>query len=453
MRKIIKIKEVLILSFIAGFSIFALLNYSLSQYEFALDLKNEGQLKRAGFWEIGPIEIDDQDPLKNWSITAATYNWCRGSGTWEDPYIIENVTIDGQNNHNCIRIDNSDVYFTIRNCTLINGVGEYWHSGGIRLENVTKGSLINNDCSFNQQGIILRFSSNNTISRNTANKNTIHGITLYDQCNDTKIIGNTACFNSHCGIVIREKYTYYNGYNNLVINNNASYNADIGLSLVFIENTEVSNNTAIHNGVYPSVGYGISVQASRNITISFNQVQSNGKGINLFNIQECKILNNTAISNEDSGIYIERCTNSIVLENNLSHNQRGIMLRSASSDYDLSYNNSVSRNIAKNNYWGIYLFYTYNNTILENIAKDNFYGIYLRRCNQNNVSGNILIGNNHCIIEIECENNILENNYCDIPPKISGYNLIFIIGAIAISLIILFRKKRSREYRRDSDKV
>ena len=62
---------------------------------------------------LGPIHIDDNEPTKNWSITAATYDWCTGSGTWNHPYIIENITIDGQNVYNCIRIDNSDLYFTI----------------------------------------------------------------------------------------------------------------------------------------------------------------------------------------------------------------------------------------------------------------------------------------------------------------------------------------------------
>ena len=439
-----KKKYLIILGLIFGFAILLQPGYINHQEEINSNLKSDNQLKveSVGYGNIGPIEIDDDEPLKNWSITAATYNWCKGSGTWENPYIIENVTIDGQNTYNCIRIDNSNVYFTIRNCTLINGKDEYWHSGGIRLENVTNGRLINNKCSFNQQGIYLVTSNNNTISGNTANNNTIHGIILYDQCNDTKIIGNTACFNSHCGIKIEERYTYYNGYNNLVINNNASYNVDAGMAFVFINDTEISNNTAINNGVFPSVGVGISVQASRNITISFNHVKGNGNGMNIYNDQDCKIFNNTAISNEDSGIHIERCTNSMVSNNNISYSQIGIMLRSASSDFDLSYNNKVSRNIVKNNYWGLYLFYTFNNTVLENTAKDNYCGIYLRRSKHNNVSGNTLIGNDYCIIEEECEGNIFENNYCDIEPVISGYNVYLLIGVISVLLVSIMRKKK-----------
>lgn len=198
MKSSAKTNIIIFLTISIIFIIFIFTNFNFSQENNYKNLESDNKLKlkRSGFWEIGPIEIDDKDPSKNWSITTTTYDWCKGSGTWRDPYIIENVTIDGQNTYNCIRIDNSDIHFTIRNCTLINGLGEYWRSGGIRLENVTNGKIFNNNCSFNQQGIYLTFSNNNTISGNTVNNNTINGITLRDHCNDTKIIGNIANFNA-----------------------------------------------------------------------------------------------------------------------------------------------------------------------------------------------------------------------------------------------------------------
>ena len=40
------------------------------------------------------IYINDDDPNFNWSKTAADNDWCSGSGTYSDPYIIENLYIN-----------------------------------------------------------------------------------------------------------------------------------------------------------------------------------------------------------------------------------------------------------------------------------------------------------------------------------------------------------------------
>ena len=112
----------LILGFICGFSILIHLNLIPYQGKINGTLKNnnELELKRAGYWETGPIEIDDNDPTKNWLIAEATYDWCSGSGTLNDPYLIANVTIDGTGSSECILIQNSNAYFVIKNCTLYN---------------------------------------------------------------------------------------------------------------------------------------------------------------------------------------------------------------------------------------------------------------------------------------------------------------------------------------------
>ena len=138
------------------------------------------QLTSAGFWNLtgSPISIDDNDPSKNWSYTASHYDWCSGSGNWTAPYIIENVTISGQDSGNCIEIKNSDTYFIIRNCSLYNsGSSSY---AGIKLDNVDNGKIINNNCSNNiYYGIFFDECNNNTLSGNTASNN-IRGIFLID---------------------------------------------------------------------------------------------------------------------------------------------------------------------------------------------------------------------------------------------------------------------------------
>ena len=120
----------------------------------------------------------------NWSDTEITYNWCSGNGTLDDPYIIENVTIDGGAPRSGILIENSNSYFRIENCIVYNSGSKInimpsYLDAGIKFVNVSNGYLINNTLSFNNRnGIYLEYSDNNTISGNTVNNN-LHGIDLY----------------------------------------------------------------------------------------------------------------------------------------------------------------------------------------------------------------------------------------------------------------------------------
>ena len=85
---------------------------------------------------IAGILIDDTLENFTWSETASVYPWCSGSGTKEDPYIIEKVYIDGQFigkdylYYSNILIRHSRVHFIIRNCSLHrSGVYADWNAG------------------------------------------------------------------------------------------------------------------------------------------------------------------------------------------------------------------------------------------------------------------------------------------------------------------------------------
>jgi len=51
---------------------------------------------------------------------AKTAGICTGNGTYSEPYIIEDLVIDGGGSGSCISIENSDVYFKIDNCSVYN---------------------------------------------------------------------------------------------------------------------------------------------------------------------------------------------------------------------------------------------------------------------------------------------------------------------------------------------
>ena len=95
-------------------------------------------LRTSGYYNLtgSTIVIDDADPNYNWSKTAAENPWCSGSGTLNDPYIIENVYIDGDMSivetpgkslsANCLSIFRSTAYFIVRGCYFTkSGTGEF----------------------------------------------------------------------------------------------------------------------------------------------------------------------------------------------------------------------------------------------------------------------------------------------------------------------------------------
>ncbi|MFX1503218.1 MAG: hypothetical protein ACFFDH_19815, partial [Promethearchaeota archaeon] len=74
---------------------------------------NKNSIKKAGFWNLSQIYINDASG-NNWAW-AATQDWCYFDN---GKYIIENVTINGENSGDCILIMNSNVNFIIQNCTV-----------------------------------------------------------------------------------------------------------------------------------------------------------------------------------------------------------------------------------------------------------------------------------------------------------------------------------------------
>jgi len=111
-------KSVKILLFILGifFSNFFLnkiqINNFLTDSCISLEIYTSYEIKTSQFHNLtgSPIIINGNG---GWYTVNLTVEWCTGSGTFNDPYIIQNVLIDGQNSGNCIEIKNSDVYFII----------------------------------------------------------------------------------------------------------------------------------------------------------------------------------------------------------------------------------------------------------------------------------------------------------------------------------------------------
>lgn len=125
---------------------------------------------------------------------------------------------------------------------------------------------------------------------------------------------------------------------------------------------------------------------------------SNARGIYVknadvhFSIRGCNI--HDGIANENTGIYLENCTNGTIRDNYCSYNWYGVFLADSSCD-NIIINNTCSHN----RYDGIELFNLCdNNTIRNNTFISNLDGIHLESSRHNVVKDNVMIKNGVTVI-------------------------------------------------------
>jgi len=332
---------------------------------------NQAELrpKSAGYWNLtgSKILVDDSDPNYNWSYTASTYDWCSGSGTWGDPYVIENVYIDGQSDvpetpgkihsENCISIRNSIKPFIIRNCTILrSGLEEY--DSGIYIRTVQNGIIYNNTINYCGEGVYVDWYSRNiTISENifisdnvTAPAKAIqvaylsHNITIcgnyfFDYYESVSVGGSDNCTVENN--LIENTYMkagVYFGY--------SDYGKILNNTLKFILVSSGSGHEVSDNIVENCANSGIRISACPNTTITGNKITNCDTGINIMASDNNTIKNNSVASNTAYGIYLDSNTeDSLIYLNQIFDN--GIQA------YDQGSNNKWD-NGSIGNYYGDY---------------------------------------------------------------------------------------------------
>jgi parallel beta-helix repeat protein len=198
-----------------------------------------------------PIVITSNDDFE-------TQGW-PGSGTPEEPYVIEGLSISGASDAG-IDISFVSVYFIIRDCLITS-----CHAG-ISTVYTSNGLLVNNTCNSNDGGgIYLREQSNNiTIINNTlsCNQMGVYFWGWYDSSTNVTVIGNTCNDNSDTGIFIDRAVSV------IVANNTCYYNCN-GIQPHYATSVVLENNT-IYGGQY-----GIKVDGGNNISITWNVMRGN----------------------------------------------------------------------------------------------------------------------------------------------------------------------------------
>ncbi|MFX0065599.1 MAG: NosD domain-containing protein [Candidatus Hermodarchaeota archaeon] len=391
-----------------------------------------------------PITINGNNDFLS---QAASENWA-GTGTEADPLIIEGYYLTNSST-NLIRIQNTNLYFQVRNCYFNGANITRWEYGNLYLENVQHGTIFNNTFFGDPTSIRLKQASENSIMGNTLVSQYGGGIYLY-QSYHNRLLNNIISTGGEAGI-----FLHNSGQNTLLANNLANTGLLFRIdSQAFSDyyQTEVANNwvngrplifwqNRIGGIVPPGAGQIILINTTA-VEVFGQDISNTSIGVFGWNCSDLSIHNNrftrcssgislmgapTSAVNNVCGISLGTSFN-LVTNNTLSHNIRGIEVWGMSNlvtNNTLSHNTGgvwvtglfqiISNNLIKNNGWGIKIAIGHFNTLSTNVVVNNTHGISIGKwCMYNRVLTNLIANNTGVGIELSnihysWENDIVSN--------------------------------------------
>ena len=222
-----------------------------------------------------PIEItsDEDFALQGWP----------GSGTPEDPYLIQGLAINST--ETCISIKNTRVSFVIRDCFLIPSPGPASFVTGVGLTNVTQGEIRN--CTLLNLGAAI----------------------VATACNRTNIVGNRidGCFE--------------------------------GLSLFNIVGPSAVANNTISTDLWTIIG------VVSNVRFVGNTIDARYTPFMAFDSVNCTFTDNIVRSSFPSGLELSTCTDWTIENNVFENGGLGIMSRTVVPSFRINNNTLNGRPI------------------------------------------------------------------------------------------------------------
>ncbi|MHA2427880.1 MAG: right-handed parallel beta-helix repeat-containing protein [Candidatus Hermodarchaeia archaeon] len=215
----------------------------------------------------GPIRIESDTDFLAYRFP--------GSGTEDDPYIIECRAIVTDEDYG-IYISLTSKYFVIRQCYVDAAVY------GIYLEGIMPGTaeIEETVCNHNVCGIYL-FNSNSTLIQ-------------FSECNENEI----GIMMEHCGY-------------NTVADTTCNYNSRFGVNLISSEICRVAVSDITDNTFY-----GICLNSSYDCILQNNSIQLNNQGIYLDLSDDCTIEFNIFNLNTIYGVYLVNGSNGNTIHHN-----------------------------------------------------------------------------------------------------------------------------------------
>lgn len=229
------------------------------------------------------------------------------------------------------------------------------------------------------QGIILRDTEFNNISRNIITDNSYYGIHLSDS-QSSNISHNSISYGSLHGIF------FENSDNNLISDNLVYNNDEAGIYL-----WQSAGNLLDANTVYNHLWEGIGINESPFNTLTNNIVYSNRDGLGIWYTYDITVIDNKFFSNLDgAGIAVFESSNCVLSSNNASFNQYSGIYGENSHDCHFEFN-YVHDSLQTA---GIDLYSSDNAIISNNFVYQNaLSGITLAECTNADVSSNTVFLN------------------------------------------------------------
>ena len=218
---------------------------------------------------IEPFIIDETGGGNfTWS-QVSQFAWCSGLGSYTDPYVLANLSIDAQSIGSGILIEHSfNEYFIISGCTIINAEASGGHAG-VELIWVHNGTITQNTIVNDYVGIYMSYSENITISQNDVIDNLGTGIAVH-QSKRNFIIDNDQWGSRYYGLIVNTFSDNNTVRGNTFRNNTGVATYGDGIRISRSEDNKIVDNILINND------RGIEIKHdSHNNTITQNVIQNN----------------------------------------------------------------------------------------------------------------------------------------------------------------------------------
>jgi parallel beta-helix repeat protein len=284
-------------------------------------------------------------------------------------------------------LDAIDLYSSNNNTVKGNHVSN--NEVGIYLYDTTDTWMVSNLVENNtESGIFIEESNDNLIADNLVKNNPLTGLNLWRSLNNT-LKNNTMSGN---------KYSFdADGKNDIdksnLINGRPIYYL-VGKSNLIIDESSMAGTVYCIN--------------CSNVSVKNLVIKNNDVGIYFFNTNNSRVENNT-LSDNEGGVMLQRSSNNAIIGNTASNSLENGIIIAYSSDENTVLNNKAIYNMKS----GIFIESSWENKITENFASHNLMnGIVISNSSMNTVSSNI--GSNNSIYGLwvigSSEDNVVSQN-------------------------------------------